>query len=429
MLNNLVNRIGLPKKILLGYVGVLIFMAGEGLEQSWLSDFIIRRGLTVEESGIMFSVYGFAVAIAAWLSGVLAEMFTAKRVMAAGVVIFLIGSVLFLSVGLPSNNLAIMVPTYALRGLGYPLFSYGFLVWIAYEAPKAKLGSAVGIFWFVFTGGLSVIGVYYASIALPLIGEMMTLWSGIIFVLVGAVIGLMLSKDTKVATASDEPPKTFAYLFKGVSIAFENYKIGLGGIVRTINLSFAFGLIVFLPTYLQDVIGFTRDQWLSIYAFMWTINIIFNLLSGVISDRYGWSNTVMWFGCVGSAIFVLLIYYVPTHYGVEGYTYTMLVAGALGACFAGFVPLSAIMPTLAPNDKGAAMSVLNLGAGLCAFVGPLIVTLFITPVGIEGVIWIFSGLYIVAAILMKFVTLPDDHAEESFDQDQQDTVNAMKESR
>lgn len=61
MLNNLVNRIGLPKKILLGYVGVLIFMAGEGLEQSWLSDFIIRRGLTVEESGIMFSVYGFTV--------------------------------------------------------------------------------------------------------------------------------------------------------------------------------------------------------------------------------------------------------------------------------------------------------------------------------------------------------------------------------
>lgn len=411
MLNMLVKRIGLPKKILLGYLGVLIFMAGEGLEQSWLSDFIIRRGLSVEESGIMFSVYGFAVAIAAWLSGVLAEMFTAKKVMAAGVVIFLVGSVLFLSVGLPSNNLAIMVPTYALRGLGYPLFSYGFLVWIAYEAPKAKLGSAVGIFWFVFTGGLSVIGVYYASFALPILGEMLTLWSGIIFVLVGAVIGLMLSKDNKVAAPSDAPPKTFSYLFKGVSIAFENYKIGLGGIVRTINLSFAFGLIVFLPTYLQDVIGFTRDQWLSIYAFMWTINIIFNLLSGVISDRCGWTNTVMWFGCVGSAVAVLLIYYIPTSLGVEGYTYTMLAAGALGACFAGFVPLSAIMPNLAPNDKGAAMSVLNLGAGLCAFVGPLIVTLFIGPLGIEGVIWLFSGLYIFAAILMKFVTLPEDGAD------------------
>ncbi|CNI79589.1 MFS transporter [Yersinia mollaretii] len=419
MLNMLIKRIGLPKKILLGYIGVLIFMAGEGLEQSWLSDFIIRRGLTVEESGLMFSVYGFAVAIAAWLSGVLAEMFTAKKVMAAGVVIFLIGSVLFLSLGLPSNNLSIMIPTYALRGLGYPLFSYGFLVWIAYEAPRAKLGSAVGIFWFVFTGGLSVLGVFYASIALPILGEIHTLWSGIVFVLIGAIIGLMLSKDSKVTAETDVPPKTFAYLFKGVSIAFENYKIGLGGLVRTINLSFAFGMIVFLPTYLQDVLGFTRDQWLSIYAFMWTVNIVFNLLSGVISDRWGWTNTVMWFGCVGSALSILLLYYIPTHFGVEGYTYTLLAAGALGACFAGFVPLSAIMPSLAPNDKGAAMSVLNLGAGLCAFVGPLIVTLFITPFGIEGIIWLFSGLYIVAAVLMKFVTLPAENPDESLKEHEQ----------
>lgn len=419
MLDMLIKRIGLPKKILLGYIGVLIFMAGEGLEQSWLSDFIIRRGLTVEESGLMFSVYGFAVAIAAWLSGVLAEMYTAKKVMAAGVVIFLIGSVLFLSLGLPSNNLSIMIPTYALRGLGYPLFSYGFLVWIAYEAPRAKLGSAVGIFWFVFTGGLSVLGVFYASIALPILGEIHTLWSGIVFVLIGAVIGLMLSKDSKVTVETDVPAKTFAYLFKGVSIAFENYKIGLGGLVRTINLSFAFGMIVFLPTYLQDVIGFTRDQWLSIYAFMWTVNIGFNLLSGVISDRWGWTNTVMWFGCVGSAISILLLYYIPTHFGVEGYSYTLLAAGALGACFAGFVPLSAIMPSLAPNDKGAAMSVLNLGAGLCAFVGPLIVTLFITPLGIEGIIWLFSGLYIVAAVLMKFVTLPAENPDESLKEHEQ----------
>ncbi|WP_145553769.1 MFS transporter [Yersinia bercovieri] len=416
MLNMLIKKIGLPKKILLGYIGVLIFMAGEGLEQSWLSDFIIRRGLTVEESGLMFSVYGFAVAIAAWLSGVLAEMFTAKKVMAAGVVIFLIGSVLFLSLGLPSNNLSIMIPTYALRGLGYPLFSYGFLVWIAYEAPRAKLGSAVGIFWFVFTGGLSVLGVFYASIALPILGEIHTLWSGIVFVLIGAVIGLMLSKESKTAAPTDAPPKTFTYLFKGVSIAFENYKIGLGGLVRTINLSFAFGMIVFLPTYLQDEIGFTRDQWLSIYAFMWTVNIVFNLLSGVISDRWGWTNTVMWFGCVGSAISILLLYYIPTNFGVEGYSYTMLAAGALGACFAGFVPLSAIMPSLAPNDKGAAMSVLNLGAGLCAFVGPLIVTLFIAPLGIEGIIWLFSGLYLVAAILMRFVTLPADSPDEQLEE-------------
>lgn len=41
----------------------------------------------------------------------------------------------------------------------------------------------------------------------------------------------------------------------------------------------------------------------------------------------------------------------------------MIAAGLFGACLAGYVPLSAIMPSLAPENKGAAMSVLNLGQG------------------------------------------------------------------
>ena len=44
---------------------------------------------------------------------------------------------------------------------------------------------------------------------------------------------------------------------------------------------------------------------------------------------------------------------------------------------AGYVPLSALVPSLVDKDKGAAVSVLNLGAGLAAFVGPLIVALFL----------------------------------------------------
>ncbi|GAB1440877.1 hypothetical protein MASR2M36_36620 [Providencia sp.] len=45
------------------------------------------------------------------------------------------------------------------------MFAYGFLVWVAYEAPIKKLGSAVGIFWFVYSGGLGVLGVMYSSYA------------------------------------------------------------------------------------------------------------------------------------------------------------------------------------------------------------------------------------------------------------------------
>ena len=70
------------------------------------------------------------------------------------------------------------------------------------------------------------------------------------------------------------------------------------------------------------------------------------------------------------------------------------------------MPLSALTPSLVRTDKGAAMAVLNLGAGLAVFVGPAIVGLFIGPVGSAGVIWILSGLYVVAAILTSFISIP-----------------------
>lgn len=398
------DRIGLSPKLLLGYAGVLIFMMGEGLEQGWLSPWLISKGLTIQQSALLFSVYGFSAAIAAWLSGVLAEIYTARRVMIAGVTLFIVGSLVFLTWGLPGNHLAMMIPTYALRGFGYPLFAYGFLVWVAYEAPPQRLGSAVGIFWFVYSGGLSVLGVLYSSLMLPWLGEMRTLWSALIFVALGAIIALALNRNQPSENSGKKSTVSLSYLLKGITIAFENPKIGLGGIVRTINTSAAYGFVVFMPTYMMET-GFTRTQWLQMYATLWTVNIAFNLIFGVISDRLGWRNVVMWCGCVGCAIFTLMFFYVPWFLGTN-YFLTLVAAGLFGACLAGFVPLSALMPSLAPDNRGAAMSILNLGAGLSTFVGPAVVGLFIGSLGAAGVIWIFTALYLFSAVLMKFVTLP-----------------------
>lgn len=419
MFNTLTRLTGFSQKLITGYCGVLIFMVGEGLEQSWLSPYVIGKGLSVEESAILFSIYGLSAAISAWFSGVLVEIYSAKNVMGAGLVLFLIGSVLFLMFGLPSNNIYIMIPTYALRGLGYPLFAYGFLVWVTYEAPREKLGSAVGVFWFVYSGGLSVLGVLYSSIALPYLGEIHTLWSSLIFVMVGSCIALMLNRNESASKLSKNKKISLNYLAKGITIAFENPKIGLGGIVRSINTSAAYGFVVFMPMFMMNV-GFTRTEWLHMYATLWSVNIVFNLLFGVISDRLGWKNVVMWFGCLGCALTTLLFYYIPHIFGAN-FLLTVIAAGLFGASLAAYVPLSAIMPSLAPENKGAAMSVLNLGAGLSTFIGPAIVGLFIGSLGTEGVIWVFSGLYIFSAYLMKFINIP---IEEPFIADNNENLKA-----
>jgi hypothetical protein len=75
---------------------------------------------------------------------------------------------------------------------------------------------------------------------------------------------------------------------------------------------------------------------------------------------------------------------------------------------AGYLPLTAIMPLLAPERKSAAISMLNLEAGASALLGPAIVAVFIGPLGVEGVMWIFAGLYALSAVLALFLRLPEE---------------------
>jgi MFS family permease len=86
----------------------------------------------------------------------------------------------------------------------------------------------------------------------------------------------------------------------------------------------------------------------------------------------------------------------------------VVAAMLYGATLAGYVPLSALMPSLAPEHKGAAMSMLNLGAGASTWVGPAIVGLFLAPFGVVGVMWIFAVLYLVSAVVTLRLTLPAD---------------------
>ncbi|MEC2176522.1 MFS transporter, partial [Bacillus amyloliquefaciens] len=43
----MLNKIGIPKQLTWGFLGVVLFMMGDGLEQGWLSPFLVENGLTV----------------------------------------------------------------------------------------------------------------------------------------------------------------------------------------------------------------------------------------------------------------------------------------------------------------------------------------------------------------------------------------------
>ncbi|MDD4756444.1 MAG: MFS transporter [Prolixibacteraceae bacterium] len=400
------EKAGIPRQLAWGYLGILIFMMGDGMEQGWLSPYLIERGLTMQQSAALFSMYGIVIAISSWLSGVLAEGMGVKKTMLAGLLLYLAGTLGFVGYALPGLDMGAMLVTYALRGFGYPLFAYSFLVWIAYASPKKSLGRAVGWFWFVFTGGLVVLGAFYSSWAITRIGYINTLWSAIGWVLLGAFFALVLVKDKSATGIGGGLKEKLNESLKGLTIVHEEPKVLLGGIVRIINTTAQFAFPVFLPTYMAQH-GFSTTEWLQIWGTIFTSNIIFNLIFGFVGDTLGWRNTVMWFGGVGCALSTLLFYYSPQIF--EGSYIAVIVSGVIwGALLAGYVPLSALVPSLVKKDKGAAMAILNLGAGLPVFVGPAIVGLFIGLVGNAGVIWILAILYSISALLTKFITLPNN---------------------
>ncbi len=404
--SSILNKVGIPKQLAWGYLGILIFMMGDGVEQGWLSPYLIGRGMTIQQSAALFTVYGVTIAIASWFSGVLTEGFGPKKTMLIGLVLYILGTVGFVGYGMPQLNFTVMLFMYALRGFGYPLFAYSFLVWITYKSPKQKLGRAVGWFWFVFTGGLNVFGAYYSSWAIVHLGYLNTLWSSLFWVCVGAFFALLINKDKFHSANKLEAGSKARELRKGLTILKEEPKVLLGGIVRIINTTAQFAFPVFLPIYMAGH-GFSTTEWLQIWGTIFTANIAFNLIFGFVGDGLGWRNTVMWFGGVGCGITTLLFYYSPILFG-ESFWLVMLSGVLWGALLAGYVPLSALVPSLVKKDKGAAMAILNLGAGLAVFVGPAIVGIFIGSVGNEGVVWILAGLYFLSALLTRFITLPDN---------------------
>ena len=405
----LLERLGMYPPLAWGFVAVLLLMTACGVESGFLSAYLAGKGMSESAVALVFTVYGATAAFASWLSGALSDLWGPKRVMFIGLAVWVVFHVAFLSLGIASDNYTLILLCYGLRGFGYPLFAYGFLVWITVATPARNLGTSLGWFWFAFAGGFPTLGSLVASNLIPLTGQYRTLWWAMVFV-VGAGLALLAVREPvgsrRLAPAGENPVKT---LLSSATIAWEIPKIWIGGIVRTINTAAQLGFLVFLPVYCTTTVGFTLGQWLRMLTMLSVTNVIWNLLFGIIGDKFGWRRTVTLFGGAGCAVTTLML-----HYSLLGrpanYTLAVVAGMFFGATLSAYTPLGAMMAALAPGRKGAAMSILNLGAGASAWVGPAIVGVFLPLWGVGGVMWIFAVLYAISAVLTWFMKVPGDKA-------------------
>lgn len=389
------TRIGIPPALAWGFLGLFLFMVGDGVESGYLAPYLAGRGLTATSVAWVFTGYGLMAGLAGWLSGSLSDAWGPRRIITIGFLVWVLFQLCFLTFGLQHGVIAILV-TYGLRGLGYPLFAFGFLVWITVVAPTHRLASAMGWFWFAFTGGLPTLGSVVASWCVPRLGQRNTLWIGLGFVVAGGLILLIGVREPlgrKRLVASEE--EAFTALWHSISLLWRKPKTGIACLTRVINTAPEFGFLVFLPAFFIHTVGFALVEWLHLLSAIFLSNIVWNLLFGLIGDSIGWIRTIVIFGGLGCCLSTLAIYYVPLWR--HSMPAALMVGAFYGATLAGYVPLSALMTSLVPEEKGAALSLLNLGAGASASVGPALVALFLPLYGVRGVIWIFALLYLCSA--------------------------------
>ncbi|GAA0895850.1 MFS transporter [Pseudonocardia zijingensis] len=396
-------RHGIVPNLRWGFVALTLFMIGDGVEAGFLSPYLDAQGFGPGQVSLLWGVYGFVVAAGAWLSGALAEAFGPRRVMLVGFAIWVVLEIAFLT-ALAQGDFTFMLIAFGVRGLGYPLFAYGFLVWVATDTPEPVLGKAVGWYWFFSILGLGVIGSYYAGIMIPLVGEFATLASSLVFIGLGGGLLLFL-----VQARRREPTDLASHvgaLVGAVTIVVERPRVGIGGIVRVINTLGFYAFVVFLTTHMVRDVGLSTPQWQTVWGTMLLANILANVLFGYVGDRIGRVRTVAWFGGFLCAVTVPAFYYVPQLLGPNFWA-ILVVAILHGAALSGFVPLSAILPSLAPHRVGGAVAILNLGAGVSQFMGPVVAGL-VGPIGVAGTVWVLSGIYVVGIGLTYCLRTPED---------------------
>ena len=415
----LTERLGIPRALIWGFIGLAIFMIGDGVETNILEPFLSsEHGFTVSRAGLLVTLYGIAVAIAAFFAAALSDLWGPRRVMALGAGVWVVFELAFLLLALTSSSTTLIFLSYGLRGFGYPLFAYGFLVWITAVSPAEKLGTATGWFYVAFSAGLPTLGALTATVSMAWFNLSFyeTLWVSLVLVIIGAACALIGVKERIGRKALVENPEdvsetlgaSFKLLIKDRRARFVVY-------IRTINSIPTYAMAVFFPAYFTERLEWPLAWFLILTTVIYAVNLPFNPFYGRIGDKFGWSKTTVWAGAVSCGVTLALVYFVPmlsVEIGLPdglGFALTLACGALFGVSLAGFVPLSPIAVSLNPERPGAAMAAYNLGVGGAVAAGPALVAIFYPLVGATGLIFIFLALFAAAAFMAHSLrgTQPD----------------------
>jgi polyol permease family len=405
---------GMPISLLWGYIAMAIFMTGDGIELAHLSRYLFDLGYDEKQVSLVFTLYALTAAVSSWLSGGISEIYGPKKIMLIGAIWWMALHVIFVYFGVAGNNFSWMLVSYMLRGFAYPLFFYGFYVLVVQRTPEHRLASATGWIWSMFTIGYGITASFLSGLLVPEIGFINTLWLSLLFAAVGGAIIFITVKNQSAQDLNSEGvsrKEKLREISRGITLIFEDRSMFFALITRILCNVALFGLPVFMPIYFTRELGFSTKEWATIWGVFFLVQPITNVLWGIIGDRIGWIFQMRWFGFFGCTITTAAFYYLPTLFP-GNLALAILCALLLALTLTSFVPMGAIFPMLAPQHKGAAVSVQNLGGGFGNLIGPAVAALmFGLSFEIKHVIITFSLLYFVGGVMTFFIRNPQPKRE------------------
>src|SRR5260370_28674886 len=102
--SSLLEYLSIPRELAWGYVGLLLFMMGDGVESGYLAHFLHGEGISQEKIALMFTVYGALATMGARYSGALSDVWGPRLVMWIVLIALAVFQVIFLGFSLPTGH-------------------------------------------------------------------------------------------------------------------------------------------------------------------------------------------------------------------------------------------------------------------------------------------------------------------------------------
>lgn len=354
--------------------------------------------LSQVDMGWIFSSFLAGYALFQIPSGMLADRFGTKRVLAIATILWFTLTVLqsvwgWTAAGSATTFIVLLMATRFLLGVTasptYPASALGVSRWIPFQAQGRANGIVIG------SVGLG------SALAPPLVSYVMVHWGWPLALVVSALPVLVVAflwrkvqvPDPVAPIAQDvsTPSTTTQNLFNRRFILL-TISYSLQGYVGYIFVSWFY-------LYLVQVRGFSllSGAWMS--SLPWVLSIVSIPLGGWVSDRLIAKMGTLWgsrvvpiVGMAASGILIAIGAY-ATNPVVAALTLTFATAFVL--CVEG--PFWAMMSRVAGTRTGTAGGIMNMGSNLGGLVSPLLTPWMATFLGWEGALLIAGGLAVVAA--------------------------------